>query len=101
MRLAGFILTLLCAAPSFACPVCDTGTGETVRAGVFGSDFGINLLVTLLPFAVFAVIVSLIYYGMPGQTLIAGMKRQRQRRGRVTLQTPRFARRPPRGNLAR
>ncbi len=64
--LGGVLLVLLAAALSArACPVCDTGTGRAVRAGVFGADFGRNLLVTALPFPIFLGITALLYYGPP------------------------------------
>ena len=61
-----------------ACPVCDSGTGQAVRAGIFGSDFGFNLFVTIVPFLIFGVIVAGIYYGSPGEW------RRRTRRVRVS-----------------
>lgn len=48
-----------------ACPVCDTGTGRQVRAGLFGPDFGRNLLATAAPFPVFLGVAALTYYGPP------------------------------------
>jgi hypothetical protein len=60
---AGILLLFPLAA--LACPVCDTATGHAVRAGIFGSDFGPNLLVTVLPFLVFTAIAAAIYYGPP------------------------------------
>jgi hypothetical protein len=53
--------------PAWSCPVCDSGTGQAVRAGVFGSDFGFNLAVTTVPFLIFAAIIAGIYYGPPEQ----------------------------------
>jgi len=32
------------ASPSMACPVCDTGTGEQVRAGILNEKFGSTLV---------------------------------------------------------
>jgi len=48
-----------------ACPLCETETGAKVRAGIFGDDFGSNLLLTLLPFPVLAGLVLLVHYGFP------------------------------------
>ena len=59
---------LALALPAAACPLCDTGTGERVRAGTFGDDLGSNLLLTLLPFPVLAALVALVYFGMPTGT---------------------------------
>ena len=36
--------TLFYASPLLACPVCDSDTGQAVRAGVFGGDLGFNLI---------------------------------------------------------
>ena len=59
-------LTLLCgAASATACPVCNSATGKEVRAGIFGEDFGRNLLAVVLPFAAVAGIVAMIHFGMP------------------------------------
>jgi hypothetical protein len=50
-RLAAVLFLLACdAAVADACPVCQSETGEQVRAGIVGADFGPNLLVSLLPF---------------------------------------------------
>lgn len=81
MRHLGLLLTLLCASPVLSCPVCDSGTGKAVRAGIFGSDFGANLLVTLLPFGVFAVLVAAIYHGVPWQRMTGEAKRTGQDEG--------------------
>ncbi|GAC1447436.1 MAG: hypothetical protein NVSMB9_29580 [Isosphaeraceae bacterium] len=48
-----------------ACPLCDSETGERVRAGLFNAEFGYNLFVTLLPFPVFLAIVAVIHFGLP------------------------------------
>lgn len=32
-----------------ACPVCDTETGQQVRAEIFGQSFGRNLLAVIAP----------------------------------------------------
>lgn len=57
----------LLAVPVLACPVCNTGTGRAVRAGILSSHFGSNLLATLVPFVFFLGIAYLIYYGLPGK----------------------------------
>ena len=48
-----------------ACPVCNTETGQQVRQGIFGPDFGYNLFVTLLPFPIFLAIAAAIHFGPP------------------------------------
>jgi hypothetical protein len=51
------------APPAAACPICKSETGEQVRAGIFGADFGWNLLVTLLPFPIFLGIAMAFHLG--------------------------------------
>ena len=51
---------------ALACSLCHTETGKQVRSGIFGPDFGFNLLVTVMPFVIFLVITALIYFGVPG-----------------------------------
>ena len=63
--LPAWVLTAL-ATPALACPVCDTGTGEQVRAGIVGGDLGWGLLATLLPFAVVLGVAAAIHFGPPG-----------------------------------
>jgi hypothetical protein len=49
--------------PAFGCPFCQSGTAEKVRAGIFNSDFGYHLGVSLAPFPVLIAILILIFYG--------------------------------------
>lgn len=65
--LVAVVVMLLGVAPALACPLCESVTGRQVRAGIFGEDFGYNLLVTTLPFPVLLLIVALIHFGWPGQ----------------------------------
>lgn len=58
-------VALLLTPVAYGCPLCHTQTGEQVRAGIFNGSFGWNLLVTLLPFPVFAGVVGFIYFGKP------------------------------------
>lgn len=53
------------AAQALGCPLCDTGTGEEVRAGIFDGEFGVNLLATVLPFVVFAGVAAVVHVGWP------------------------------------
>ena len=48
-----------------ACPVCDTGTGEQVRAGIMDQNFGRTLIAVLLPFPILLGVVAMIHYGWP------------------------------------
>jgi hypothetical protein len=53
------------ASTSTACPVCDTGTGEQVRAGILDENFGSTLLTVLLPFPIVLGVVAMIHFGLP------------------------------------
>jgi hypothetical protein len=65
-RLA-FALVLAClVAPALGCPICDTGTGEQVRAGIADDHLGPSLLAVLLPFAVTLGVTAAIHFGFPG-----------------------------------
>ena len=59
---------LLVAAPATACPYCETEIGEAVSAGIFNDEFGVNVLLTLLPIPVLLGIVALIHFGPPVST---------------------------------
>ena len=54
---------LFSSATAMACPLCHSPAGEQVRAGIFNDAFGLRLLVTTLPFAVFAALVAWLYLG--------------------------------------
>ena len=56
-----------------ACPVCESETGQKVRAGIFGEDFGTNVALTLSPFPVLAGLVALIYFAFPNPSCRGGM----------------------------
>lgn len=43
-------LTCVITVTADACTVCDSGTGEAVRAGIFNSDFWSNLTMVMAPF---------------------------------------------------
>lgn len=57
------IVVLLFALPASACPVCDSPTGEQVRAGIAGDGLAAGLLATLLPFVLTAGVVAAIHFG--------------------------------------
>lgn len=69
---ASATLLLASAATAAACPVCDSDAGRTVRAGIFGDDFGTNVLLTLLPFPVLFGVVALIHFAFPNPRLSVG-----------------------------
>ena len=71
----GFVLTaLLLTGPARACPLCKSGTGQQVRAGLFNGHFGANLVLTLLPIPIFLGIVALIYFGPPQRSWLAHLR---------------------------
>lgn len=59
------VLCFLWSSSVRACTLCVSETGERVRAGIFGDDFGYNLFVTILPFSVFLAIVASIHFDWP------------------------------------
>jgi hypothetical protein len=58
-----FVILILSSTIGYTCPICNSATAKKVRASLFGSDLPYNLLVTITPFAIFALIVFLIYNG--------------------------------------
>ena len=50
---------------AWACPVCYSQTGLLVRAGILHQAFARNVVVTMIPFLVFAAAVTWIYYRFP------------------------------------
>jgi len=69
------------AAASSACTLCNTPTGEQVRAGIFNESFGGNLLLTVAPFPLLAAIVVAMHFGgrtRPGQRPMASMDSERR-----------------------
>jgi hypothetical protein len=66
VAVGALFLSLLLVVPALACPVCDTSTGQQVRQGIFDNRFGVNLLLTLLPFPIFVGIAAALYHGFPG-----------------------------------
>ena len=48
-----------------ACTVCNTDTGQAVRAGIFDGHFVANVLQLAAPFPIFLAIAALIYKGLP------------------------------------
>jgi hypothetical protein len=59
----GAVLTF--ATEVLSCPVCDAGTGQQVRAGLFDGSVGTNLVATLVPFPVVLLFVAWIHFGSP------------------------------------
>ena len=64
---AAFLSATLSLAPSVgACPLCDSGTGEQVRAGIAEDGLSAGVLATLLPFALTAGVVAVVHFGGGG-----------------------------------
>ena len=57
-------LSAAVAAPAAACPVCDTGTGDAVRAGI-REDLAVNVAATVLPFAAVGGVILAVHFGFP------------------------------------
>lgn len=51
-----------------ACPLCNTETGQQVRAGIFGNDFWPTLLTVLSPFPVLLILLAAMHFGLPRLT---------------------------------
>lgn len=64
-RVVAILAWCLLVTPAAACPVCNSGTGQQVRQGIFDGRFGYHLLVVLLPFPIFLGVALALYYGLP------------------------------------
>ncbi len=53
------------------CPICDTTTGEQVRASIFGDGFFYTLLTVLLPFPILLVAVLIINHALSDRPAVA------------------------------
>ena len=47
---------------AYACPLCHTETGEQVRRGILDQNFFYYFTATIAPFAIIAIIVSMILW---------------------------------------
>jgi hypothetical protein len=59
---------------AFACPLCTTGTGELVRAGIFDGNFVATMLGTVAPFPVLLAIVAALHFGWTPRMLVRRSK---------------------------
>jgi uncharacterized BrkB/YihY/UPF0761 family membrane protein len=48
-----------------ACPMCNTETGQQVRAGIFDENFWTTLAVIVAPFPVLLLAIAIYHYGVP------------------------------------
>lgn len=69
-----FPFLVLAASISSACPVCDTPTGQQVRAGLFNENFGSHLLLTLAPFPILALLVLALHFGVRSRAANGSVK---------------------------
>lgn len=67
LALAASFLLIFTANPARACPLCDTGTGEQVRAGILGVEFGRSLVGVVAPFALILIFAIGLYMERPGR----------------------------------
>lgn len=66
-RSAAFLAVAVAAVPlaASACPLCNTPTGQQVRAGIFDHDFAMTLLTVLAPFPVLLLVLAAMHFGLP------------------------------------
>ena len=65
-RLCAVSLVLLVSLISAsACTVCDSETGQQVRAGIFGDEFWTTLVGVIAPFPVLLIVIAAYHYGIP------------------------------------
>lgn len=57
------VLLWLYSSVAVACPICDTETGDAVRAGI-QTNFGLNLVAAVSPFAVILVVILALTGGL-------------------------------------
>ena len=57
--------TALITSTAWACTVCDSETGQQVRAGILGDDFWTTLVGVIAPFPVLLILVAVYHYGVP------------------------------------
>jgi hypothetical protein len=60
-----FVVFFAVSGSVWACPLCDTETGRQVREGIFGQDFGKNVLLTLAPLPILLGIMALVFWAIP------------------------------------
>ena len=58
-------LMLVSIVSASACIVCDSETGQQVRAGVFDEGFWSTLAAVIAPFPVFIIAIALYNFGLP------------------------------------
>ena len=61
------VCTLTAAETLQACPICDTETGQQVRAGIFDESFWGTLIAVIAPFPVLILVITAYHFGFPGR----------------------------------
>ena len=64
-RSAAFLAVVAVPLAASACPLCNTPTGQQVRASIFDHDFGMTLLTVLAPFPVLVLMLAAMHFGLP------------------------------------
>lgn len=59
------VIAIVSASTLTSCPVCDTETGQQVRAEIFNDSFGSTILLISAPFAVFTLLAVALHVGLP------------------------------------
>lgn len=67
LAIGGFIALSanLLPAVASACPICNTPTGQQVRAGIFGNDFWTTLLIVVSPFPILLLAIAAYHFDWP------------------------------------
>jgi hypothetical protein len=65
IKIYSVVIAILFASSAWSCPVCDSDTGQQVRAAIVDRDIGLNIVATLIPFAVVLGVTALIHFGGP------------------------------------
>jgi hypothetical protein len=58
-------LSLMLAGAASACPLCDSDTGQEVRAELVDEHLGVSVMATVAPFAVVLGVVAAVHFGPP------------------------------------
>ena len=65
LHVARTLLVLLwLSANAHACPICDSPTGQQVRAGIFDGRFGLTWLEVVAPFPILLAILAALHWSL-------------------------------------
>ncbi len=62
---AALVISAMFPAIASACTVCDSETGQQVRAGIFDNNFWSTLAVVISPFPVLLIAIAAYHFGIP------------------------------------